>query len=73
MYIKVRAKAEAKREEFKMVSHDHFIIAVKEPAARNEANKRIIELVAKHFKIAPAKVRIKSGHHSPSKIISIMQ
>jgi hypothetical protein len=71
MYVKVRVHTEAKRERFVEVSQDHFEIAVKEPAERNRANKRVIELVAKHFKIPGARVRITSGHRSPSKILSI--
>lgn len=71
MYIKVRVIADAKREEFTKKTADNFKISVREKAERNMANRRVIELMAKHFKIQPAKIRIVSGHHSPSKILSI--
>ncbi len=71
MYIKVRVRAGAKEESFDKVSTDHFKVAVREPAERNLANGRIIELVARHFKVPTGKVRIVSGHHSPSKILSV--
>ena len=71
MYIKVRVRAGAKKESFVVASSDHFEISVKEPAEENRANKRVIELVAKHFQIPTAKVRIKSGHHAPSKMLTI--
>ncbi|MAG12622.1 hypothetical protein CL630_02295 [bacterium] len=48
-----------------------FRISVKEPAKRNLANKRIIELIAKYFKVSEGKVRIISGHHHPSKLLYI--
>ena len=71
MYIKVRVIAGAKKESAQLVSAGHFKISVKEPAERNMANRRIVELVAAHYKRAAKQVRIISGHTSPSKILSI--
>lgn len=71
MYIKVRVQAGSKKEVFQKVSEDHFEITVKEKAERNMANKRVLEIVASHFKIPFGKIRIVSGHHSPSKILSV--
>lgn len=71
MHIKVRVETETRRETCTEVSADHFKISVKEPAERNLANKRVIELIAKHLKIPVARVLIKSGHRSPSKILTI--
>jgi uncharacterized protein YggU (UPF0235/DUF167 family) len=72
MYVKVRVRTGAKRESVEQLKGDRFAISVKEPAERNQANKRVVELIAAHFKISPAKIRIKSGHHSPSKILSVL-
>ncbi|MDO8624350.1 MAG: DUF167 family protein [bacterium] len=71
MYIKASVHAGAKKEMFEKVSEDHFNISVKEPAKQNLANRRVCELVARHFKIPVAKVRIVNGHHSPSKLLSV--
>ena len=81
MYIKVKVTAGAKKEMIIKKSEDHFDISVKEPAERNLANKRVIELVRDYFKahlndtkvgqVYNKEVRIVSGHHSPSKIISL--
>ncbi len=73
MYVKIRVQTEAKREEIRQIKPDHFEVSVKEPAKQNLANKRAMELVALHFKIPVKKVKIVSGHHSPSKIFSIME
>ena len=70
-YIHVKVTAGAGEEEFKEKSSDHFEISVKEKAQRNEANNRIIELVAKHFKVPVKKVRIINGHHHPSKLLVV--
>ncbi len=72
MYVKVRVRTGAKKESVEQLTGDRFAISVKELAERNQANERVVELIAAHFKISPAKIRIKSGHHSPSKILSVL-
>jgi len=71
MYIKIKVTADAKKEKFEQKSEDLFEIAVKEKAKQNMANERAREIVARHFGIIKGKVRIISGHRSPSKIISV--
>ena len=71
MYIKVRVIAGAKKESFEKVSDDHFKIIVKEPAEKNRANKRVIDILADFYTIPKKAVRIVNGHHSPSKIFDI--
>ena len=71
MYVKVRVIAGAKKESLVQKTKDHFLISVREPAERNMANARVIELLARFFELTPRKVRIISGHHSPSKILSV--
>ncbi len=73
MYVRVDVTAAAKRERFAAVSIDAFTVSVKEPAERNMANKRVVQLVAEHFNLPPRAVRIISGHHSPRKILSVTQ
>ena len=69
MYIKVRVITEAKREEVIQESADHFKISIKEPAERNMANARILEIIRANY---PSKqVKIISGHHSPSKLLTV--
>ena len=71
MYIKVRVQAGAKIEEIKKKAEDSYIIKVKEKAERNQANKRICEIMASIFDVSIKQVRIINGHQSPSKMISI--
>ena len=71
MYIKIKVTADAKKEKFEQKSEDLFEIAVKEKAKQNMANERVREVVARHLGIIKGKVRIISGHRSPSKIISV--
>ena len=71
MYIKVRAIAGAKKEEVVLEKPNYFKIFVREKAKQNMANRRIIELIARHYGVTVDKVRIISGHHSPAKLLNV--
>ena len=71
MYIKLTVTASANKESFVQKNKDHFTVSVKEPAERNMANARVIELVARHFKLSENKVRIINGHMHRSKLLSV--
>lgn len=71
MYVKVKVFAGTRKQQVKEVGENRYEIHVKEPAERNMANSRVIELVAELYKISPKAVKIFSGHHSPSKLLSI--
>ncbi len=70
-YIHVKVVAGAGKENFNQKSEDHFEISVKEKAERNLANAKVIELVARHFKVPANKVRIINGHRSPGKLLVV--
>lgn len=77
-YIHVKVTAGAGKENFlpRLAGQakkfpDHFEISVKEKAERNMVNARVLELVAKHFKVSVNKVRIVNGHHHPSKLLIV--
>ncbi len=71
MYIKVRVKTSMKNDAIRQKSKDHFEVDVREKAERNMANKKVLELIREYFKLEKGVVRIVSGHHSPSKILSL--
>ena len=71
MYIKVKVVADSKSEKIQKVKDDLYHISVKEPALRNLANKRICEIIASIYGLNTKAVRVVSGHHSSSKILSI--
>jgi hypothetical protein len=50
MYVKVRVRTGAKKESVEQLKGDRFAVSVKEPAERNQANERVVELIAAHFK-----------------------
>ena len=73
MHIKVRVKTGQKKENVLENSKTSFSISVKEKAERNSANARIIKIIAERLSVPVKKVRIVSGHHAPSKLLSILE
>ena len=71
MYIKARVHAGSKKEEIKKKNKDTYLISVIEKAERNLANRRVCEIIAREFEISMKNIRIISGHHSSTKILSI--
>lgn len=71
MYIKVLVTPGVKKESAVKKSKAMFEIKIREPAERNQANNRVREIVAKYFNVHVGKVKIISGHHSPSKMLDV--
>jgi len=70
-YIHVKVSAGVKKESFVKKSEDSFEVSVKEKAQRNEANTRVLKLVAEYFKVPVTRVRIVNGHRHPSKLLVV--
>jgi uncharacterized protein YggU (UPF0235/DUF167 family) len=70
MYVRIDVTPDAKKERIERVSDTHYKIAVREPAERNLANGRVIDIVRQLHPEARY-VRLVSGHRSPRKIISV--
>lgn len=71
MYVKAKVTPGAKVEKVERKADDLFVLAVREPAERNLANRRVAEIIAREFKVPVGKARIVSGHRSGSKILSV--
>lgn len=69
MYLKLKVLVDSKTQRIEKQSEDTWRIWVKLPAENNAANNRVLELVREAY--PNQSVRIVSGHHSPSKIVSI--
>ena len=69
MYIKVKVSVGVKKEVIIEDSPDHYTISLREKAEMNRANNRILEIFQDLFPHQP--IKIVSGHHSPSKILSV--
>jgi uncharacterized protein (TIGR00251 family) len=69
MLIKIKVKTDSRKEMITQKNDDSFIVSVREPAERGEANGRVLELLKSMF---PGKsVKLISGHHKPGKIVEV--
>ena len=73
MYLHVNVTAGAKVEKLEKTRENYFQISVREKAKQNLANKRVLELVSDYLQIPRQKIRIINGHHSPSKLLSVLE
>ncbi len=71
MYIRVLVHPGVKKERILQESEAEYTISVREKAERNQANRRIIEIMSHEFNVEESRIRIISGHRSMRKIISI--
>ncbi|MEX0651924.1 MAG: DUF167 domain-containing protein [Candidatus Paceibacterota bacterium] len=71
MYVRVLVHADSKKELILQESETEYTISVREKAERNQANRKIVEIIAREFNIEENRVRMVSGHRSQRKIISI--
>jgi uncharacterized protein (TIGR00251 family) len=69
MYIKLKVVPDAREEKVEQLKDDEYRVWVKVPAENNLANSKVLEIFRSKF--PGTSIRIISGHHSPSKIISI--
>ncbi len=70
MRIKVKVIPNAKLNKIDKVD-DVYLVRVTAPPIEGRANKAVIELLAKHFKISKSKVDIIKGVASRIKIIDV--
>lgn len=71
MYIKVKVTPKAKQDEIKATGPSRFEIKTKMPAERDLANEAVLTLLATYLKLPRSYLRIISGHHERSKLISV--
>lgn len=70
MYIRVLVKAGSKKELVTKVHDTEYQMSLREPAERNLANKRVIEIMRALYPNTKV-IRIISGHRSPQKMVSV--
>ncbi|WP_457601619.1 DUF167 domain-containing protein [Hydrogenivirga sp.] len=71
MIVNVRVKPGSRKEKVVEVSEDRLEVRVSAPPEKGKANERLIELLAKHFKVPKSKVKIVRGKTSREKLVEI--
>ncbi|MCH7597785.1 DUF167 domain-containing protein [Patescibacteria group bacterium] len=69
--IKVTVTPNAKKESLIEMNPKDLAICVREKTERNQANRRMCELVADHFGVSSRSVHIMTGHRARSKILTV--
>ena len=54
------------------VSEDYFEVRVDERAVGGRANKRLVEILAEHFKVQKSRITIVRGTKSRNKIVQVI-
>jgi uncharacterized protein len=72
MLIRVYVKANAREASVVKVSENHFEARVDEPAVGGRANKRLLEILAEHFKVPKSRITILKGAKTSDKIVQVV-
>ncbi len=72
MKIQVKVKPGSKNEEVTQKGNI-LIVTTKEPPKEDRANRQVIKLLAKHFKVPQNQVKLVSGFKKRDKIVEIVQ
>lgn len=72
MRISVTVKPRAKEENIQILSDTDYVVSVKPPAIDGKANVAVVKLLAKHFNISSANVKILQGFNSRKKVVDII-
>lgn len=71
MRIRAFVTPNAKQARVVKVSEDYFEVWVDERAEDGRANKRLLEILAEHFKIPRSRIRILRGTKTRNKTIQV--
>jgi uncharacterized protein (TIGR00251 family) len=72
MLIRVYVTPNAKETSIVKVTEEYFEVRVDETAGSGRANKRLVEILAEHFKVPKSRVSIVRGAKSRNKIVQII-
>ena len=72
MLIHVKVEADSNKDEVIEKSDVSYIVKVKDSAKQNQANIKMLTLLSAYLRLDKSRLRMISGHHSPGKILEIL-
>jgi len=69
--FEIKVRTNARREEVTQHPGAPITVSVSVPPVEGKANKRVIELLAKAFRVPKSSIRIVRGKTSPRKVVEI--
>lgn len=71
MIIKVKVKPNAKKNEIKQIEENFYEVRVTVVPEKGKANKKVVELLSKHFDVPKSRIKLVRGETSREKIFEI--
>ena len=71
MKFSVKIQPKSSKEAVEQLADGSYKIFVHSPPIDGKANAAVVEVLAKHFKVAKSNVKIVSGEKSRSKVVEI--
>ncbi|MGV2827212.1 DUF167 domain-containing protein [Myxosarcina sp. GI1(2024)] len=71
MKIKIKVKPNSKQQEIETADDGSLIIRLKSPPVDGKANRELVTILAKKYRVAKNQIKIKSGANGKNKLIEI--
>jgi len=71
MLIKVKVWPKSKKEEIVRKSEDSFEIRIKEKPVQGQANRAVVKLLSRYFKISEKRIRLIRGYRKRNKFFEV--
>jgi uncharacterized protein YggU (UPF0235/DUF167 family) len=71
MIIKVKVNTNSKKETLEKTSEDSYTVRMNVTREKGLANKKLLQILARHFNIPQTNVKILHGHSTTHKIVEI--
>jgi len=71
MKLNITIIPNSKSTEIIKIDENNYKVKVDAPAAKNKANKRLIEILSEHFNVPKSSVNILKGFKNRNKIVDI--
>jgi uncharacterized protein (TIGR00251 family) len=72
MLIRVYVTPNAREARVVKISEDYFEVRVDEIAVGGRANKRLLEILAEHFKVQRSRISILKGAKTRNKLVQVV-
>ena len=72
MLIRVYVTPNAREARVVKVSNNYFEVRVDEMAVGGRANKRLLEILAEHFKVQKSRISILKGTKTRNKLVQVI-
>lgn len=69
--IRIQVKPGSRQDNITQQTNGEYLVRVKAKPVNGQANKAVIELLSKHFRIAKTRLQIKNGASSHHKTVVI--